>query len=241
MEIGNSGGTCRTRTRPRFRHPWMDPFASWRLGERIPLFKIFVTQPLVLRRARSERPLSQEDLPHAKPPSRKGTIRSNQGSGVSNLCRELCRSSSLSRSLSKPRSPIAATGPSGTFITPYYSRLFRTKRSTLNVKRLTLNVPSATDFTTPPHHLRTAPPCTPKSPPAGDAGRHTAATIDDLDFIDGAKRRVGRLAGAQRPKAAHRASSAGRAPKCTVGSVNPSFTAPTRPFRVLGSQHRVKE
>jgi hypothetical protein len=179
MEIGNSGRACRTRTRTRtrtrFRYPRIAPFASWRLGERIPLFKIFVTQPLVLRRARSERPLSQEDLPHAKPPSRKGTIRSNQGSGVSNLCRELCRSSSLSRSLSKPRSPIAATGPSGTFITPYYSRLFRTKRSTLNVNRLTLNVPSATDFTTPPHHLRTAPPCTPKSPPAGDADGHTAA------------------------------------------------------------------
>jgi hypothetical protein len=53
-----------------------------------------------------------------------------------------------------------------------------------------------------------------------------------------AKRRVGRLAGAQRPKAAYLASFAGCAPKCTVGSANPSFTAPTRPLCVIGSQSR---
>jgi hypothetical protein len=66
--------------------------------------------------------------------------------------------------LLKPRSPIAATGPSGVFF--------------------------------------------PEHPVAGrgEAGRHTAATVDDLDFIDGAKRGAGRLAGAQRPKAANHAN-----------------------------------
>jgi hypothetical protein len=71
-------------------------------------------------------------------------------------------------------------------------------------------------------------------PPAAgrdEAGRHTAATIDNFDFIDGAKRGVGRLAGAQRPKAARLASSAGRAPKWSVGSVNPSSVTSLHPFR----------
>jgi hypothetical protein len=125
-------------------------------------------------------------------------LRQGYGGHVS----DRCHSSSLSRALSKPRSPIAATGPSDTFITPYYSRLFRTQRSTLNVKRSfghRFHHATASSADSPSVHSKVS---------AGrvEGDRHTAATIDNVDFIDGAKRGVGRLARAQRAKAANHAN-----------------------------------